>query len=321
MAPQPSDRNCAVIDIAHGDTLQRVTEILHKGGTVALPTETVYGLAADVAQDDAILRVFKAKNRPANHPLIVHLDEPDRVDEYATHIPSIAREAMRLFWPGPLTILLQRTEAISNLVTGGRNSVALRCPANEFFRDVVRALDSGLVAPSANRFGHVSPTRASHVFDDLADRIDLIVDGGETIHGVESTIIDFTTSIPQLLRAGALPRERISELLDIELLEANGPSRAPGMLESHYAPRSRVQLVDSALAATELEESLRRAGHRVRVLEHSDNEALYAATLYAQLRRADADAIEIVVAVVPKQLGLGAAIADRLNKAAVKPYD
>lgn len=299
--------------------LDRAATVLLHGGLVAIPTETVYGLAADIRRPDAIRAVFRAKGRPADHPLIVHVEDSDRAREYSAGMSTLAADAASAFWPGPLTILLRRSERVSDLVTGGRDTVALRCPAHDFARRLIERVDGGLAAPSANRFGHVSPTRAGHVLDDLGNTVDLIVDGGPCRYGLESTIIDLTTAHPQILRAGALTREDLEHTLDVRFDDVTGPSRAPGMLQSHYAPRATVHLATSHDHARELVGRLAGIGRPVRMLEHVDDLPMYAATLYQQLRDADDDFIEDVVALVPPRDGLGAAVADRLEKAAVRP--
>lgn len=318
--PSHAQQQCPVIRLDDAEALDTATQILREGGLVALPTETVYGLAARISRPSAIHRIYTAKGRPANHPLIVHVDSDSRVDEYATRISTPARDAMEAFWPGPLTLLLHRTAATSDLVTGGRDTVAVRSPANSFFREVITRLDDALVAPSANRFGHVSPTRAHHVRVDLGTHIDLIVDGGSSVLGLESTIIDFTTAVPQVLRHGALPQEEIEDVLGLMLDTPSGQSRASGMLAAHYAPRARVRLVHTDTEARALVTTLESAGESVRVLEHSSHLPTYAATMYDQLRQADEDGVGIVIAVLPPEHGLGAAISDRLRKAAVTPF-
>lgn len=301
------------------DAIERAASVLLGGGLVAIPTETVYGLAADIRQPDAVRAVFRAKGRPADHPLIVHVEHFDRVQQCARTIPSLAADAVAAFWPGPLTILLRRSDLISDLVTGARDTVALRCPANDFTLGLIARMDSGLAAPSANRFGHVSPTRAGHVVDDIGSVIDLVVDDGDCRYGIESTIIDLTSSRPQILRAGAITREDLESTLDVRFDESSGPSRAPGMLLSHYAPKARVHLTMSAAEAVDCAGRLDRGGRRVRVLEHGEHLPMYAATLYQQLRAADDDGIDDIVAVLPPRIGLGTAIADRLEKSAVRP--
>lgn len=303
------------------DAIERAAAILHHGGLVAIPTETVYGLAADIRQPEAIRAVFRAKGRPADHPLIVHVESFDRARDCASAVPSLAADAASAFWPGPLTILLSRSSLISDLVTGSRDTVALRCPAQRFTLDLIARMDTGLAAPSANRFGHVSPTRAGHVVDDLGEAVDLVVDGGDCRYGIESTIIDLTSAHPQILRAGALTREDLESTLDVRFDATSGPSRAPGMLLSHYAPRATVHLVSGAEEAQRCATRLSRADRTIRVLEHADHLPMYAATLYQQLRLADDDGVDDIVAPVPPRVGLGAAIADRLEKAAVRPAD
>lgn len=321
MAHDDAQPHCSVIDAEHPDALALAAHTLRAGRLVALPTETVYGLAAMITNSLAIQQVFTAKGRPPSHPLIAHVDSADRCEWYAERIPTLAREAMKAFWPGPLTVLLPRSSAVSDLVTGGRDTVALRCPAHAFFRRVIASLDTALVAPSANRFGHVSPTRADHVRADLGDRIELIVDGGDSVLGLESTIVDFTTPTPQLLRHGALPQEEIEQTLDITIDAPRGPSRASGMLASHYAPHARLELVSDDSEAQAVMGAHTAAGVVARVLEYSNDVPMYAATLYQQLRQADVDGVAVVVAVVPPNRGLGAAIVDRLRKAAVTPFE
>lgn len=318
--PSHAQPQCPVIRADETEALDAATQILREGGIVALPTETVYGLTARVSLPSAIRRIYTAKGRPTTHPLIVHVDSASRADEYATRIPTPARDAMEAFWPGPLTLLLHRTAAASDVVTGGRDTVAVRCPAHSFFRDVITQLDDALVAPSANRFGHVSPTRADHVRVDLGSHIDLIVDGGSSVLGLESTIIDFTTAVPQVLRHGALPQEEIQDVLGLTLDTPRGQSRASGMLTAHYAPRARVRLVRTDMEAWALKTTLESAGEFVRVLEHAAHLPTYAATMYHQLRQADEDGVSVVIAVLPPEHGLGAAISDRLRKAAVTPF-
>lgn len=317
--PRMHDREGLVVAADAPEAIERAATVLLGGGLVAIPTETVYGLAADIRRPDAVRSVFSAKGRPADHPLIVHVECFDRVRECAQTIPSLAVEAAAAFWPGPLTMLLRRSDLISDLITGGRDTVALRCPANEFTLGLIARMDTGLAAPSANRFGHVSPTRARHVVDDIGTVIDLVVDGGDCRYGIESTIIDLTSSRPQILRAGALTREDLESTLDVRFGESTGPSRAPGMLLSHYAPRATVHLVSSVEEATDCAGRMSGSAHRTRILEHAEHLPMYAATLYQQLRAADDDGIDAVIAVLPPRIGLGAAIADRLEKAAVRP--
>ena len=287
--------------------------MLNAGGLVGLPTETVYGLAARADNDDAVASIFSAKGRPTGHPLILHISDISELDRYAVDIPTAAFTLARQCWPGPLTLLLNKTNAVSHLVTGHRETVAIRIPANECARQIIEQCGHALAAPSANLFGHVSPTTALHVLKDLGDKVDLIIDDGDCTIGVESTIVDFTTAQPQLLRPGGFPAEDLESIIGQQILMPSGESRASGMLASHYAPQCRVVLVDTI---TEARQALSE-NDNARILEHWDNSPLYAASLFAQMRQADADKIAVIIAVLPLKTGLGSAIRDRLNKASV----
>jgi L-threonylcarbamoyladenylate synthase len=301
----------SVISSHSPDAVSQAVSVLNAGGLVGLPTETVYGLAARADIDDAVASIFRAKGRPTGHPLILHISDISELDRYAVDVPTAALTLARHCWPGPLTLLLHKTNAVSHLVTGGRETVAIRIPANEIANQIIEQCGHALAAPSANLFGHVSPTTALHVLNDLGDKIDLIIDDGDCTIGVESTIVDFTSGKPQLLRPGGFPAEDLESIIDQEILLPSGESRASGMLASHYAPLCKVVLVgtyaEATLALAEIDNS--------RVLEHSENYPLYAASLFAQMRQADADKIAVIIAVLPLKTGLGSAIRDRLNKA------
>ena len=301
----------SVISSQSPDAVSQAVNVLNAGGLVGLPTETVYGLAARADNDDAVASIFRAKGRPTGHPLILHISDNSELDRYAVDVPTAALTLARHCWPGPLTLLLHKTNAVSHLVTGGRETVAIRIPANEIARQIIEQCGHALAAPSANLFGHVSPTTAQHVMNDLGDSVDLVVDDGDCTIGVESTIVDFTSGKPQLLRPGGFPAEDLESIIVQEILLPSGESRASGMLASHYAPLCKVVLVDTyaeaILALAEIDNS--------RVLEHSENYPLYAASLFAQMRQADADKIAVIIAVLPLKTGLGSAIRDRLNKA------
>lgn len=298
------------------EAIDRALEILRSGGLVAIPTETVYGLAADASNADAVRRIFEVKGRPGDHPLIVHITDAGELGRWAASVPPAAARLAETCWPGPLTLLLRRRPTVLDVVTGGRATVGLRVPAHPVALDLLRRFGGGLAAPSANRFGRVSPTTADHVLADLGSDVDLILDGGACPVGVESTIVDCTTDPPQLLRPGAITAEQIGALIDSGIDGAEGASRAPGMLESHYAPAARVTLVESAAAAaSELDEAARR-GQRAELIDVSDDLPAYARTLYDRLRAADERCVDLVVAVLPAATGLGHAIRDRLIKAA-----
>jgi L-threonylcarbamoyladenylate synthase len=220
--------------------------ILHAGGVIALPTETVYGLAADAENEAAIARVFAIKRRPADHPLIVHLADQTELAQWTQMAPPIAHVLAERFWPGPLTMVLHRSPRVSDRVTGGQNTVAIRVPAHPLAHAILSEFGGGLVAPSANRFGAVSPTTAAHVRADLGAEVDAIIDGGSASIGLESTIVDVTSGDPVILRTGAITAEDIANLIGHAIGERDASStvRAPGMLASHYAPRARVELVE-----------------------------------------------------------------------------
>ena len=291
-------------------------QTLANGGLVAIPTETVYGLGAAINNEVAIAKIFVVKGRPQNHPLIVHLAHIDQLHQVAHDIHPDAIKLAHACWPGPLTLLLQRNENVSMSITGGRDTVAVRIPDNAFTRQLILDLGSPIAAPSANRFGKVSPTTAQHVCDDLQNDVDLIVDDGASSIGVESTIIDFSVSPPQLLRPGGIPIEDIEQILGYTIRDTDGISRASGMLQNHYQPSCNVLLVFTDQEAQQLKDTLVSQYERVRILNRCDNLPLYATLLYSDLRQADTDQIQALIAVLPENNGLGAAIRDRLTKAA-----
>jgi len=300
------------IVFSHGaDAALRAAEVLNAGGLVGLPTETVYGLAARADLDDAVKKIFRAKGRPADHPLILHISHSTDLLRYAINVPPEALALVEQCWPGPLTLLLHKSAEVSHLVTGGRETVAIRVPANDCARNIIDLCGHGVAAPSANVFGHVSPSTAQHVYDDLGDHVDLIIDDGDCTIGVESTIVDFTTPQPQLLRPGGLAVEDLELIMGQKMGMPSGESRASGMLASHYAPRCTVVLAESITEA----KAIRDATPNSRILDQWDNLPLYAASLYTQMRQADSDCIGTIIAVIPPKTGLGYAIGDRLSKA------
>lgn len=301
----------SIISSQHPSAVGQAVSVLDAGGLVGLPTETVYGLAARADIDSAVSRIFTAKGRPAGHPLILHISDISELDRYAINVSPSARTLAEQCWPGPLTLLLNKRDTVSHLVTGGRDTVAIRIPANACARQIIHQGGNALAAPSANLFGHVSPTTAQHVLHDLGNSVDLIVDDGDCTIGVESTIIDFTTPHPQLLRPGGFPVEDLESIIGEPILLPTGESRASGMLASHYAPNCKIVAVDTFAEAT----STLAISPNARILDHWDNMPLYAASLYAQMRQAEHDGIATIVAVLPASSGLGIAIRDRLNKA------
>lgn len=295
-----------------GSSIERALEILRNGGLVAIPTETVYGLAGDASNEAAVRRIFEAKGRPADHPLIVHVAAAEQLADWAATVPTAAAVLADTCWPGPLTLLVPRAVHVLSVVTGGRDTVGIRVPAHPLTTELLTRFGGGLAAPSANRFGKVSPTTAAHVIADLGSRVDYVLDGGACPVGVESTIVDCSVEPSQILRPGGISSEEISELLNGALAAADGPSRASGMLVSHYAPSARVVLADTVGEATAV--AARTPG--AWILDHSDDLITYARNLYADLRSADERGVQTIVAVMPAAHGLGHAIRDRLTKAA-----
>jgi L-threonylcarbamoyladenylate synthase len=296
--------------------------VLRDGGLVAIPTETVYGLAADASNETAVRRIFAAKGRPVDHPLIVHVARGEQLADWAAEVPPSAAVLASACWPGPLTVIVPKAAHVLDVVTGGRPSVGVRVPAHPLATELLDRFGGGLAAPSANRFGQVSPTTAQHVLRDLGDLdsdggggVDLILDGGACPIGVESTIVDCTVDPAQVLRPGGIATEEVERLLHGAVAPASGPSRASGMLASHYAPRCPVLLASSPAEARSI------AAGQVNPLVIGDPALLddlvrYAQQLYDLLRRADEAGHGAVVAVLPPAAGLGHAIRDRLFKAA-----
>jgi L-threonylcarbamoyladenylate synthase len=295
------------------DGVARAIERLHAGEAVAIPTETVYGLAADASRPSAVAKVFAIKGRPSHHPLIVHLASADQLDEWA-QASAVAYRLAERFWPGPLTMVLPRRGRVPDAVTGGRDTVGLRVPDHQLAQQLCAAI-GGLAAPSANRFGKVSPTTAAHVVADLGDDAD-VLDGGPCAVGVESTIVELTGPVPVILRPGGVSADRLDaalrDLIDAPVQrQATGPSRAPGMLPSHYAPSCRVVLVDDVAAARS---EAARLG--ARLLNPQVDAAMWARSLYDWLREADRNHESTLVIVPPAAGGLGDAVRDRLQRAA-----
>jgi L-threonylcarbamoyladenylate synthase len=298
------------------DDVARAEQLIRSGGLVAIPTETVYGLAADATNPDAVRRLFEVKGRPSDHPLIVHLQSQNQLGDWTEELNEPARILIEASWPGPLTIVVPRASNVLDVVTGGRATIGLRVPAHPMTLDLLGRLGVGLAAPSANRFGSVSPTMAQHVLRDLGDHLDptrdAILDGGPCPVGVESTIVDCSCVPPQILRSGGIETEDVHRLLSGVVAEASGPARASGMLTSHYAPNCTVKLVDSADDAM----ALRAGSPNSDILDLTDDLVAYARELYARLRTADENDLTTLIAVLPPAEGLGHAIRDRLSKAA-----
>jgi L-threonylcarbamoyladenylate synthase len=304
-----------IVPVEDPTSLHRAVEVLGNGGVVAIPTETVYGLAAAVNNPSSLNKVFSVKGRPTTHPLIAHLSSIEQLNEWAIDISDDAKSLANACWPGPLSILLKKSVNLPYLVTGNRETAVFRVPAHQFARQLIDALHVPLAAPSANRFGKVSPTTAQHVLDDLGSDVDLIIDGGPCTIGVESTIVDFTCDPPQLLRPGGIPQEDIELILGKILQEPQGELRASGMLNSHYSPSCQILLANDLAHANVLLAQQETMGNRTRLTLFSDDLPIYASTLYSQMRKADADGLDSLITIKPNQQGLGRAILDRLMKA------
>lgn len=295
-----------------GTSIDDALAVLRRGGLVGIPTETVYGLAADARNEQAVRRIFSTKGRPADHPLIVHIADAALVGQWACDLPPAAAILAGACWPGPLTLLLRRRPDVLDAVTGGRDTVGVRVPAHPLTGELLARFGGGLAAPSANLFGQVSPTTAAHVAHDLGDLVDYVLDGGACPIGVESTIVDCTTAPPQILRPGGISVEQIVALLGEGTATSAGAARAPGMLPAHYAPRAKVVLAESGVEAAELA----GGGHHVLIVDRTGDLVEYARELYSDLRRADELGVSTIIAVLPPAAGLGHAIRDRLAKAA-----
>ncbi len=304
---------------------------LAAGDLVAFPTETVYGLGADALSPQAVSRVFAAKGRPPDHPLICHVADAGDLAPLVAEVTPDARALAQAFWPGPLTIILPRSQAVPDAVTGGRDTVAVRVPDHPLALALLEQFGGPVAAPSANRFGRPSPTRAGDVVTELGDAITVVLDGGPCAIGIESTVLDLTTEPPQVLRPGGISAEAIAAVIERPVsATASGPVRAPGMLESHYAPGARVEIVpqDDAAARAAV---LAGDGQAVAILAPGEIFPLpasalilgpvgtpeaYAALLYAAFRRADAAGADVILAVPPAPRGMGVAVRDRLSRAA-----
>jgi L-threonylcarbamoyladenylate synthase len=307
----------------------RAAALLSAGGLVAFPTETVYGLGADASHERAVGRIFDVKGRPRAHPLIVHLAPEARLEDWAADVPELAHRLAAAAWPGPLTLILRKGPRVAAAVTGGADTVGLRVPAHPLAQALLRAFGGGVAAPSANRFGAVSPTTAAHVMADLGGDVDYVVDGGPCEVGVESSIVDLSRGRPVLLRPGGLPREQIEAIAGpLEAPDAHAPA-APGTLEGHYAPRAQVIAVDPDGVMAAVSEQHGKVAvlapasvfvrwPRLRALAYPlpDDAAGMARELYAALRDLDASGVDVVIAALPLAAGLGEAVGDRLRRAA-----
>ncbi len=313
------------------DEIDQAVEALREGEVVAFPTETVYGLGADAQNPDAVRKIFELKGRPATHPLIIHIDHPRALERWALDVPAAAAALAERFWPGPLTLVLRRAPAVDLAITGGQDSVAVRMPGHPVAQQLLRAFGSGIAAPSANRYGRISPTRPEHVREEFGDRVRIVLDGGDCKIGLESTIVSFVDTVPRILRPGTLTLSQLRVVVpDVQ----GGPDalapRVPGSDAKHYAPQTPLSIV-AARTLEEVVHQLTETHERVAVLAmrpprvankfmtwiNAGRRAdLYARELYVNLRTLDkSGAREILVEEVPAGEQWDA-VRDRLRRAA-----
>jgi L-threonylcarbamoyladenylate synthase len=318
--------NSPIISNCTAEAIRDAALALKDGHLVAFPTETVYGLGADARNPEAVKRIYEVKGRPSDHPLIVHISSINQLDKWAVEIPDYAIELARTFWPGPMTLILKRTDIAKNFITGGQNTVGLRVPSDPIALALVQEFekisDSAIAAPSANRFGQVSPTSSADVLEELDGYLsssDLVLDGGRSLIGIESTIIDCTGPLPIILRNGYITKEEIQSTLGIGELDQITDSKAKfsGSFEKHYAPKCRVILGKDevmgeaffAMAGIETPIGMERLGAPVSIYE-------FARILYATLRLADDKGFTTLIVSPPEGEGISLAIRERLSKAA-----
>jgi L-threonylcarbamoyladenylate synthase len=318
--------NSLFISNCTADSIREAAAALKAGHLVAFPTETVYGLGADARNPEAVQRIYEVKGRPSDHPLIVHISSINQLEKWAREIPDYAIDLARAFWPGPMTLILKRTDIAKNFVTGGQDTVGLRVPSDPIALTLIQEFekisDSGIAAPSANRFGQVSPTSSADVQEELGGYLsssDLILDGGRSLIGIESTIIDCTGRSPIILRSGFITKVDIESILGIIDVEQASPSsiKFSGSFEKHYAPKCKVILSDHsiigagylALLGIETPSGMARLASPATIVE-------FARVLYSTFREADRKGLMVLVVDPPQGEGIGSAILERLQKAA-----
>ena len=318
-----------VLSAETGGTVDRAVDLLRQSEVVALPTETVYGLAADARRDEAVLKIFQAKDRPRFDPLIVHLPDVawvERIAKVDQATNALFVELHKHLWPGPLTFIFPRISSVSDVVTAGLETVAIRVSAHPIFSQVIKSFGGPLAASSANRFGRISPTTAADVVDELEGLVPLVVDGGPTAHGLESTIIALRNDRIEILRQGPITAEQLAEFGVVSFVGAKSRPEAPGQLPSHYAPRTQMILMDVA-STFEVPRNKRcgllawrtrasEAFAEIRQLSEKGDLVEAARNLFRQLRELDHAGLDLIVAETVPEHGLGTAINDRLRRAA-----
>jgi L-threonylcarbamoyladenylate synthase len=315
------------------DVISKAVQILRDGGLVALPTETVYGLGADATNARAVQKIFDAKGRPSTNPLIVHVADAEIAKRYTPAWPFAAGKLAEKFWPGPLTLVLPKSPAIVDAVTAGRDTVGLRVPNHPLALELLRAFDGAVAAPSANRSNHISPTCAADVKAELGDRVDLILDGGPCVVGIESTVIDLTGDRPRILRPGGVSREQIEDVIGpVDLfagsVDVQTSAQSPGQQSLHYSPQSPTWWFERSQRAGVISRSHgiilvvgRNASSGIDVIEMPDDPALYARMLYQSLRTIDQQDPAGIYVELPPDEPQWFAVRDRLLRAAVQLED
>lgn len=311
------------------DSIELGARVIRAGSLVAFPTETVYGLGADVFNEKAVTRIFAVKNRPRFDPLIVHIGSMDQLHLVTESLPGMAQQLIDAFWPGPLTVIVKKHPRIPDLVTAGLPGVGVRMPSGQIARDLIAAANTPIAAPSANSFGSISPTRAEHVHMDLGDLVDLVIDGGPCVVGIESTIISCMDDVPVLLRPGGVPLEDVERVVGEVIVPGKDDCAhaSPGRFQKHYAPTTPVVLDDpekyvlsgkrlGVLAFQSTESDI--PFHRVEILSPSGDLSEAAGNLFAALKRLDSSGVDVIIARTFPEEGLGRAINDRLMRAAQK---
>jgi L-threonylcarbamoyladenylate synthase len=301
--------------------------LLQKGDLVAVPTETVYGLAGNALDVDSVARIFEVKNRPSFDPLIVHIYDLSQLSKYVMSVPPQAERLAKHFWPGPLTLLLRKRSIIPDLVTSGLDTVGIRCPKHPMTQNLLKTLDFPLAAPSANPFGFVSPTKASHVMEQLGSKIKYVLDGGPSVVGIESTIVGFENNKTIVHRLGGISVEEIEEVVgDVEVITSPAALKSPGQLKSHYSPSKKmfvadlpkaVEMVDLQRVAVLSFKEDYKAVHQV-ILSRTGDLTEAAKNLFDALRRLDKMPVDLIIAEFVPDQGIGRAINDRLRRASAK---
>jgi len=323
--------------------VEKAAEAIKRGMLVAFPTETVYGLGANALDKKAVEKIFKAKQRPRDDPLIVHVSDKKDVYRLARHVPEKAEKLIARFWPGALTLVLKKRGSVPAITTANLNTIAVRMPASRIALELIRLSSKPIAAPSANLFGKPSPTKAEHVLEDLRDRVEMIIDGGETKIGVESTVLDLTSKVPVILRPGGVPKEEIEKIIGkVKVLKGKASSaKAPGMKYRHYAPKAKLVIVKGKGAVKKINRAVEKIvgrGKKAGILASTENAGKYvkgkgifievlgrknakkeiAKNLFSALRKLDSRKVGVIYAEAFSEKGLGLAVMNRLKKAASK---